>query len=706
LERAAVMSDMGCRRQATVLALAASFAVVAVYSLQPTFMVLSPSSPSALHPEVRLPVLQQGRPQMARAVATDSVSWAVPAFAVLAAGAVLASHLRDESRTTMYGKHDRKTFRGKLHAHTFGKYRLRKNKARRIQNIKNGTFDPDTVVQRGQPEPEHCWDDDNLMENPIYYAPDYYREAYYDYWDDVNEAMRKRWKDFMGKKGNQRYYKNWTPPGMEPPPEAAPEPEKPTPPPPSGSSPKAPEPEPAKEEAAPPAEEKAPEPEPAKAEEAPAPAPPAEEKAKAAAAPSAKDVKMLRERSRAGILDCKKALNETGGDMEKAMEWLKKKGMAKADKKAGNVAVEGCVASYVHFNNKIAVLVEVNSETDFVASNAIFKEFTADVAMQIAANSDVAYITVDDVPPEMKEKEKELEMAKEDLAGKPDNIKEKIVSGRLQKKFEEKALMNQKWLKDEDITVQEAVKQTIAKLGENIVLRRFERLTLGEGLEKKEDDFAAGVEKELAKYKADGPAEAKEEAKEEKKEETPAAPAALAAPAVPAPIAVPDLPAVPAMPAAPAASAEKEEAKEEEKKEEKPAAPAALAAPVVPAPIAVPDLPAVPAMPAAPAASAEKEEAKEEEKKEEKPAAPAAPVMPAAPAAPAAPKVPAMPAAPAALEVPAAAAAPAVEASAKTEAKKEVAKVEEKASPKDSAADAVEKKEAPTVARKLSHLLI
>ena len=433
----------------------------------------------------------------------------------------------------------------------------------------------------------------------IYYAPDYFKEVLYDYWDDVNEKMREKWQDYMGKKGNQRYFKNWTPPGMEPPP-AKPEP---TPPKPSGSpkppksdppedkpapkkaAPKAeekkpePKPEPVKEKAAEPkaeekkpepkpepvkekapepkAEEKKPEPKPEpvkekapepKAEEkkpepkpepvkekAPepkaeekkpepvkekAPEPKAEEKKpepkpepvkeKAAepkaeekkpepkpepvkekapepkaeekkpepvkekapepkaeekkpepkpepvkekapepkaeaksAAPSAKDVKTLRERSKAGILDCKKALAETDGDMEKAMEWLKKKGMAKADKKAGNVAVEGCVASYVHFNNKIAVLVEVNSETvswhvlainsfkafallltnivawngcpiwvaghvlsgskDFVANNAIFKEFAADVAMQVAANDDVAYMTVDDVPAEEQE---------------------------------------------------------------------------------------------------------------------------------------------------------------------------------------------------------------------------------------------------------------------------------------------------------------
>merc|ERR1740138_898905 len=123
-------------------------------------------------------------------------------------------------------------------------------------------------------------------------------------------------------------------------------------------------------------------------------------------------VKELRQRSMAAILDCQKALKESDGDMEKAMDWLKKKGVAKADKKAGNVAVEGNIASYVHFNSKIAVIVEVNSETDFVASNAIFKEFTADCAMQIAANPAVVSVSADDVPEEVKEKEKAVEMAK------------------------------------------------------------------------------------------------------------------------------------------------------------------------------------------------------------------------------------------------------------------------------------------------------
>jgi elongation factor Ts len=223
----------------------------------------------------------------------------------------------------------------------------------------------------------------------------------------------------------------------------------------------------------------------------------------------------------AGIMDCKKALAECNGDMDAAMAWLKKKGVAKADKKAGNVAVEGNIASYVHFNSKIAVLVEVNSETDFVASNEIFKTFASDIAMQIAANPSVVSISSNDVPEETKAKAKEVEMGKDDLAGKPEEIKEKIVMGRLKKQFEEMALMNQKWLKDEDKTVEQVLKETISKLGENLVIRRFVRLNLGEGLEKKDDDFAAGVEKELAKYRSEGGAAPEKPKEEPKKEEAP-----------------------------------------------------------------------------------------------------------------------------------------------------------------------------------------
>merc|ERR1712060_148612 len=163
--------------------------------------------------------------------------------------------------------------------------------------------------------------------------------------------------------------------------------------------------------------------------------------------------------------------------------------------------------------------VEINSETDFVASNAIFKEFASDVAMQIAANESVAFVSVDDVPEDVMAKEKELEMGKEDLADKPENIREKMVVGRLKKKFEERALLGQTWIKDESKTVQEVLKERIAKLGENLAIRRFTRLNLGEGLEKKDADFAAGVEAEIAKYRADPSAAPEEKPEEEKPKE-------------------------------------------------------------------------------------------------------------------------------------------------------------------------------------------
>jgi len=411
--------------------------------------------------------------QNARPGAAES-SWAAPAFGLLGVGAAvaLAAHSRDESRTTMFSKHDRRTFRGKKHAHTFGKYRLRPEKLRKIRLIKNGKYDPANAVQYGQPEPDHPWDLDNMMENPMYTCPQYMRDAYGEYRDQIWDLKRKNYKHFMGVRGKQHCFKNWTPPELL---EAG---------------------------AAPPKEAAA---------------------CLVGTKISAKDVKALRERSRAGILDCQKALKEVGGDMDKAMEWLKKKGIAKADKKAGNTAAEGNVASYVHFNSKIAVLVEVNSETDFVASNAIFKDFSKDVAMQIAANPAVTCVSVDDVPAELREKAKALEMQKEDLAGKPDEVKAKIVEGRLKKQFEESALLSQKWLKDEEMTVEQALKATIAKIGENLVIRRFAKLTLGEGLEKKGDDFAAGVEKELEKWRSSGE-------EEKPKEPEPEAPKPAAAP--------------------------------------------------------------------------------------------------------------------------------------------------------------------------------
>lgn len=199
---------------------------------------------------------------------------------------------------------------------------------------------------------------------------------------------------------------------------------------------------------------------------------------------SAKDVKDLRERTGAGMMDCKKALQETGGDMEKAIEWLRQKGLASAGKKAGRVAAEGLVDSYIHTGGRIGVLVEVNCETDFVARNQAFVELVRNVAMQIAACPNVEYVKVSDIPSDIAAKEKAVEMGKEDLAGKPENIKEKIVSGRIDKRLKEMSLMDQPYIKDQSMTVEELIKQAIAQLGENIQIRRFARFVLGEGIEK------------------------------------------------------------------------------------------------------------------------------------------------------------------------------------------------------------------------------
>ncbi len=200
----------------------------------------------------------------------------------------------------------------------------------------------------------------------------------------------------------------------------------------------------------------------------------------------AKDVKKLRERTGAGMMDCKKALLETNGDMDKAVEWLRQKGLASAGKKAGRVAAEGLVDSYIHTGGRIGVLVEVNCETDFVARNEEFPALVRNIAMQIAACPNVEYVKVDDIPAEIVEKEKAVEMGKDDLAGKPANIKEKIVQGRIEKRLKELALMDQPFIRDQSITVEELVKQSIAKLGENIQVRRFVRFVLGEGIEKEE----------------------------------------------------------------------------------------------------------------------------------------------------------------------------------------------------------------------------
>ena len=208
---------------------------------------------------------------------------------------------------------------------------------------------------------------------------------------------------------------------------------------------------------------------------------------------SAKLVKELRQASGAGMMDCKKALAETGGDLEAAKDFLRKKGLASADKKAGRVAAEGAIGSYIHAGSRLGVLVEVNCETDFVARGEKFQELVNDLAMQIAACPQITVVSTSDVPSEVLEKEKAVEMEKEDLQAKPEEIREKIVQGRLDKIAKEMALLEQPFIKDTSKTVADVVKESVASLGENIQVGRFERYVLGEGIEKKTTDFAAEV---------------------------------------------------------------------------------------------------------------------------------------------------------------------------------------------------------------------
>ncbi len=208
---------------------------------------------------------------------------------------------------------------------------------------------------------------------------------------------------------------------------------------------------------------------------------------------SAKLVKELREKTGAGMMDCKKALTENDGDMTKATEWLRQKGTISADKKQGRVAAEGLVESYIHTGGRIGVLVEVNCETDFVARREEFQELVKNIAMQIAACPNIEFVRIDDIPKATVAKEKEIEMGRDDLDGKPDNIKEKIVSGRIDKRLNEIALLPQPYIRDQTITVEDLVKQSVAKLGENIQVRRFVRFVLGEGIEKEESNFADEV---------------------------------------------------------------------------------------------------------------------------------------------------------------------------------------------------------------------
>ena len=208
---------------------------------------------------------------------------------------------------------------------------------------------------------------------------------------------------------------------------------------------------------------------------------------------TAKLVKDLRDKTGAGMMDCKKALNETDGNLDKAIEWLRKKGIASAEKKSGRVAAEGAIGSYIHTGSRVGVLIELNCETDFVARGEIFQELLKDVSMQIAACPNVEYVSINDIPNEIVEKEKLIEMDRDDLSGKPEQIKGKIVEGRINKRLKELALLDQPYIKDSSITVEQLVKQVAGKIGENIKVRRFTRYTLGEGIEVEQLGFADEV---------------------------------------------------------------------------------------------------------------------------------------------------------------------------------------------------------------------
>ncbi|MDK2784245.1 MAG: elongation factor Ts [Bacillota bacterium] len=190
-------------------------------------------------------------------------------------------------------------------------------------------------------------------------------------------------------------------------------------------------------------------------------------------------VKALREKTGAGMMDCKRALQETDGDMEKAIEYLREKGLAAAAKRAGRTAAEGVIEAYIHLGGKLGVLVEVNCETDFVARTPEFREFARDIAMQVAA-ANPQYLTREDVPAEVLNKEREILRAQALNEGKPEKVVDRIVEGRLEKFYSENCLLEQPFIKDPDKKVRDLLAEKIARIGENIVIRRFVRFQLGE----------------------------------------------------------------------------------------------------------------------------------------------------------------------------------------------------------------------------------
>lgn len=209
---------------------------------------------------------------------------------------------------------------------------------------------------------------------------------------------------------------------------------------------------------------------------------------------TAKEVKALRDRTAAGMMDCKKALQENDGDLDKAAEWLRKKGLSEKDKKSGRVAAEGTVHSYIHMGGKLGVLLEVNCESDFVARGDDFNDFVKEVAMQIAAAAP-RWIKREDVPEDEVAKEKEIFKAQVIEQGKPEKIADKIVEGKINKWYSEVCLMEQPWVKEAKMSVEELRANVVQKTGENVTIRRFTRYVLGEGIEKKKENLAEEVAK-------------------------------------------------------------------------------------------------------------------------------------------------------------------------------------------------------------------
>ena len=209
---------------------------------------------------------------------------------------------------------------------------------------------------------------------------------------------------------------------------------------------------------------------------------------------SSKDIMALRQRTQAGMLDCKNALEANNGDMDKAAAWLREKGMAAAAKKEGRIAAEGIVDSYIHMGGKIGVLLEVNCETDFVAKNPAFRELAHNIALQIAASKPL-FVSVEDVDQKTLEEEKKIYFAQAKNEGKPDQVAEKIVEGKVKKYYQEVCLLEQPYFREPEKKIREVINEAVLSIGEKITVRRFVRYEMGEGLEKRQDNLA----KEIAK---------------------------------------------------------------------------------------------------------------------------------------------------------------------------------------------------------------